>query len=200
MYRKWLSYRLLGRQNHRSSFCYFSSSMSFVSLRIDRILQQGKPFLVPMVHHSKDILQIAQEFGNTLGYFVSTVFAYFAVQNFSELLHGVFEPEVIVFFVLEYLFVTNLWNVMAHCGYNLPLFQFVEVYLPFMGTPNRHEQHHYHGDANLAIFTTIFDFFGGSLVWTDEQAHQWRREKEQKEVWRRDELLGELDPRIKMTK
>ena len=108
---------------------------------------------------------------------------------------------------LEYLFVTKLWNVMAHCGYNLPLFEFVEAYLPFMGTPNRHEQHHYHGDANLAIFTTIFDCLGGSLVWTDEQAHQWRREKQRKysssdgkEVGRRDELVWELDPTIKMTK
>lgn len=76
---------------------------------------------------------------------------------------------------LEYLFVAKLWNVVAHCGYNLPLFHFVDKYMPFMGTPNRHEQHHYHGEANLSIFTTIFDYFGQTLVWTDKAAMEWRR-------------------------
>lgn len=95
---------------------------------------------------------------------------------------------------LEYLFVNKLWNVMAHCGYNLPLFDFVEKYVPFMGTPNRHEQHHYHGDANLAIFTNIWDFLGGSLVWTDEDAIRWRREKHHKQREGKGRIVWQLDP------
>uniref|UniRef100_A0A7S2YG93 Fatty acid hydroxylase domain-containing protein n=1 Tax=Entomoneis paludosa TaxID=265537 RepID=A0A7S2YG93_9STRA len=97
----------------------------------------------------------------------------------------------------EYLFATKLWNVVAHCGYNLPIFQWVDRYLPFMGTPNRHEQHHYHGDANLSIFTTIFDYLGGSLVWTDDEATQWRREKFQsaKKLGSSDDIIQwKLDP------
>mmetsp|Transcript_30538 Transcript_30538/g.46855 ORF Transcript_30538/g.46855 Transcript_30538/m.46855 type:complete len:314 (+) Transcript_30538:50-991(+) len=78
---------------------------------------------------------------------------------------------------LQYLFVTKLWNVTAHCGYNLPIFVFVDRYIPFLGTPNRHEQHHYHGDGNLSIFTTVFDYICGSLVWTDDEASQWRRDR-----------------------
>lgn len=82
----------------------------------------------------------------------------------------------------EYLFVIKFWNVIAHCGYNLPIFAFIDRYLPFSGTPNRHEQHHYHGEANLAIVTTVFDYLGGTLVWTDEEAIEWRRQRRAKGI------------------
>jgi len=63
-----------------------------------------------------------------------------------------------------YLFIAKFWNVLAHCGYNLPIFQWIDTYLPIIATPNLHEiHHHHHGMANLAVFTTILDYLFGTI-------------------------------------
>lgn len=87
--------------------------------------------------------------------------------------HGllvVFSPHPYVAFV--YLWLTKFWNTVAHCGYNLPLFQFVDKFLPFIGSPNAHELHHFQGECNLAIFTTILDQLFGTAASSGQQLKQ----------------------------
>lgn len=74
-----------------------------------------------------------------------------------------FSPHPYIAFV--YLFITKLWNVLGHCGYNLPPFQFIETYLPLIASPNGHELHHYeHVDINFSVFFTWLDYLFGTLV------------------------------------
>lgn len=79
--------------------------------------------------------------------------------------HGLlafFSPHPYVAFA--YLLFTKFWNCICHCGYNIPLFQFIDRYLPFISTPNQHEKHHYnHDDTNLCVFVTFFDYLAGTL-------------------------------------
>lgn len=84
--------------------------------------------------------------------------------------HGLlayFSPHPYIAFI--YLFYAKLWNVLAHCGHRLPVFDFIDKYLPFIGTPNQHELHHFHHlDGNYAVFTTVLDRLAGTHAVDDE--------------------------------
>lgn len=68
-----------------------------------------------------------------------------------------FSPHPYSAFV--YLWIVKFWNVVHHCGHNLPIFDFIDKYLPFIYTPNLHEIHHFHHlSGNYAVFFTVFDF------------------------------------------
>jgi len=77
-----------------------------------------------------------------------------------------------------YLFYTKFWNCICHCGYNLPIFQFIENYLPFIATPNQHELHHYyHKNMNLSVFLSVPDWLMGTLAMTDVDARRFGRKR-----------------------
>jgi len=88
---------------------------------------------------------------------------------------SIWSPHPYVAFI--YLFCVKFWNVLSHCGYNLPLFQFIDTYLPFIASPNLHEIHHFKHDtryANMCVFTTIFDYMAGTLnrgMYTTKKEH-----------------------------
>lgn len=68
-----------------------------------------------------------------------------------------FSPHPYSAFV--YLWIVKFWNVVHHCGHNLPIFDLIDTYLPFIDTPNLHEIHHFHHlSGNYAVFFTVFDF------------------------------------------
>lgn len=59
-----------------------------------------------------------------------------------------------------YNWIVKFWNVIHHCGHNLPIFEFIDTYFPLIDTPNLHELHHFHHlDGNYAVFFTVFDWF-----------------------------------------
>lgn len=103
-------------------------------------------------------------------------------EGWESLLIGIGKHSILVLFCVHprvafiYLFYTKFWNVIAHCGYNLPIFQFMEKYLPFLATPNQHELHHfYHKDMNFSVFLTLPDWLMGTLAVTDLEAKRFRR-------------------------
>lgn len=90
--------------------------------------------------------------------------------NAETLLIGVFKYALLAYYSphaytgLVYLFWAKFWNVLAHCGHNLPIFQFIDEYVWFIASPNLHEIHHFsHSDVNLCVFTTVLDSMFGSL-------------------------------------
>lgn len=103
-------------------------------------------------------------------------------EGWESLLLGFGKHMILVVFcahprvAFTYLFYTKFWNVIGHCGYNLPIFQFMETYLPFLATPNQHELHHYyHKDLNFSVFLSIPDWIMGTLAVTELDAQRFRR-------------------------
>ena len=80
-----------------------------------------------------------------------------------------YSPHMVTCFI--YLWVVTVWSVVIHCGYNLPIFQFMDQYLPFINTPNCHELHHFHHlDGNHAAFFTVWDSIIGTHCRSDVSA------------------------------